>query len=149
MTETTDAKKILLVEDNPDDELLTIRALKKHNIFATVVVARDGADALEILFKNSSDTGREQHVLPDLVLLDLKLPKLDGFEVLRRIRSNERTMLLPIVVLTTSGEPSDIRECYRLGANAYIRKPVDFERFAEMIKQLGFFWLVLNEPPSM
>jgi two-component system response regulator len=136
---------ILLVEDNPKDEALTLRALKKNNILNQVVVARDGVEALDYLF--ASDAGDNLHPLPQLVLLDLKLPKVDGLEVLRRIRSDERTRILPVVVLTTSTEDRDRLEGYRLGANSYVRKPVDFVQFAEAVGQLGLYWLVLNEPP--
>ncbi len=135
-------KRILLVEDNPDDELLTLRALRTSDIASRVDVARDGAEALEYLFENQGKP------LPELVLLDLKLPKIDGLEVLRRIRNEEATKLLPVVVLTTSDEQRDIVESYKLGANSYIRKPVDFQRFSESICQLGIYWLALNESPT-
>ena len=140
-------KIILLVEDNPDDELLAIRALKKNNIMNDVVVARDGAEALDYLFGTGAYEGRDTSVMPQVVLLDLKLPKIDGLGVLRRLREDERTKLLPVVVLTSSKEDKDLNESYRLGANSYIRKPVDFLQFTEAIKQLGLYWLVLNEPP--
>lgn len=140
-------KIILLVEDNPDDELLAIRALKKNNIMNDVVVARDGAEALDFLFGTGAYEGRDTSVMPQVVLLDLKLPKIDGLGVLRRLREDERTKLLPVVVLTSSKEDKDLNESYRLGANSYIRKPVDFLQFTEAIKQLGLYWLVLNEPP--
>lgn len=139
---------ILLVEDNPDDELLTLRALKKNNILNEVVVARDGVEALDFLFGTGKYAGRDTSVLPQLVLLDLKLPKVDGLNVLRRLRTDERTRLLPIVVLTSSKEEQDIVDSYSLGANSYIRKPVDFVQFTESVRQLGMYWLVLNEPPS-
>jgi DNA-binding response OmpR family regulator len=132
-------KYILLVEDNADDEMLTQRALQKHNISNEVVVARDGAEALEVLANADA--------LPELVLLDLKLPKIDGLEVLKRLRAAERTRLLPVVILTSSREESDVVTGYRLGANSYVRKPVDFEHFLEAVRQLGLYWLVLNEPP--
>jgi len=140
-------KIILLVEDDPDDEILTIRALKKNNILNEVVVARDGAEALDFLFGTGQYADRDIKETPQVVLLDLKLPKLDGLEVLRRLRKDERTKLLPIVVLTSSAEQQDVIESYRLGANSYILKPVDFNQFAEAIRQLGLYWLVLNEAP--
>jgi CheY-like chemotaxis protein len=136
---------ILLVEDNPKDEALTLRALKKANIGNRVVVARDGAEAVDYLLGTRPDGTRSE--LPHLILLDLKLPKLDGHEVLRRIRSDERTRLLPIVILTTSVEDRDRLQGYRLGANSYVRKPVDFAEFAQAVVQLGLYWLVLNEEP--
>jgi two-component system response regulator len=139
-------KTILLVEDNPDDEALTLRALSKNNILNEVVVARDGAEAVDLLFGTGAHAGKTQD-LPQLVLLDLKLPKLDGTEVLRRIRSNERTRLLPVVVLTSSKEDRDIIESYKLGANSYVRKPVDFVEFTEAVRHLGLYWLVLNQGP--
>jgi CheY-like chemotaxis protein len=132
---------ILLVEDNPDDEALTLRALKKNNIANEVFVARDGVEAVEYLF-GSADPPREK---PSVVLLDLKLPKLDGLEVLRRIRADDRTRLLPVVVLTSSKEDRDLVESYSRGANSYVRKPVDFQQFVEAVRQLGLYWLVLNE----
>jgi two-component system response regulator len=142
-------KIILLVEDNPDDELLAIRALEKNNIMNDVVVARDGAEALDYLFGTGAYTGRDMSVMPQIILLDLKLPKIDGLEVLRRLRNNERTKLLPVVVLTSSREDRDLTECYSLGANSYIRKPVNFAQFTEAIRQLGLYWLVLNESPPV
>lgn len=134
---------ILLVEDNPDDEALTLRALRKNNIKNEVVVARDGAQALELLLQDAHERSR----LPEVVLLDLKLPKLDGIEVLRRLRAEERTRMLPIVILTSSREEQDLLASYRLGANSYVRKPIDFDQFTEAVRQLGLYWLVLNEPP--
>jgi CheY-like chemotaxis protein len=136
---------ILLVEDNPKDEALTLRALKKSDIAQRVVVARDGVEAIDYLFAPGADG--TPNPLPKLILLDLKLPKIDGHEVLRRIRDNTRTRFLPIVILTTSVEDRDRYEGYRLGANSYVRKPVDFAEFAEAVLQLGLYWLVLNEPP--
>ncbi len=136
---------ILLVEDNPKDEALTLRALKKSNIVNKVVVAHDGVEALDYLFAPGADGSR--NALPQLILLDLKLPKIDGHEVLKRIRDNERTRLLPIVILTTSVEDRDRLEGYRLGANSYVRKPVDFAEFMQAVVQLGLYWLVLNEEP--
>jgi two-component system, response regulator len=140
-------KVILLVEDNPDDEALTLRALKKNDIRNKVVVARDGAQALEYLFGTGERKERDPEVLPELVLLDLKLPRVDGLEVLRRIRADERTRLLPVVILTSSKEQRDLVEGYGYGANSYIRKPVDFGQFVEAVRQLGLYWLVLNETP--
>ena len=142
-------KIILLVEDNPDDELLAIRALKKNNISNEVVVARDGVEALDYLFGTGAHTGRDMSEMPQIILLDLKLPKVDGFEVLRRLRSDERTKLLPVVVLTSSREEQDLTESYSLGANSYIRKPVNFAQFTEAIRRLGLYWLVLNESPPI
>jgi CheY-like chemotaxis protein len=142
-------KIILLVEDNPDDELLAIRALKKNNIMNEAVVARDGAEALNYLFGAGVYAGRDMSVMPQIILLDLKLPKIDGLEVLRRLRNDERTKLLPVVVLTSSKEERDLTESYSLGANSYIRKPVNFDQFTEAIRQLGLYWLVLNESPPI
>lgn len=136
-----DNKIILLVEDNPDDEALTLRALKKNNIQNEVVVARDGEEALNYLF------GGATQVVPTIILLDLKLPKVDGLEVLRRLRADNRTKLLPVVILTSSKEEQDLINGYSLGANSYIRKPVDFAKFTEAVGQLGLYWLLLNEPP--
>lgn len=138
---------ILLVEDNPNDEALTLRALKKSNILNPVVVARDGAEALDYLFSRGQFQGRKPGGNPELVLLDLKLPKIDGLEVLRQLRVDERTKLLPVVVLTSSVEEQDILRGYALGANSYVRKPVDFDQFVDAVKQLGLYWLVLNQRP--
>jgi two-component system, response regulator len=137
---------ILLVEDNPDDELLTLRALRKNNIVNEVVVAHDGVEALDYLFGTGAHAGRDPAVVPQVVLLDLKLPRLDGLEVLRRLRADERTQLLPVVILTSSDEERDLYEGYRSGANSYIRKPVDFAEFSEAVRQLGTYWLALNQP---
>jgi two-component system response regulator len=142
-----DRKIILLVEDNPDDEALTLRALKKNNIKNEVVVARDGAEALDYLFATGSHEGRDPSRFPEVVLLDLKLPKVGGLEVLERIRSEDATRLLPVVVLTSSKEEQDLINSYSRGCNSYIRKPVDFEKFIEAVRQLGLYWLILNEPP--
>ncbi len=142
-------KFILLVEDNPDDEALTLRALAKNKISNEIVVARDGVEALDFLFATGAHAGRQDASLPQVVLLDLKLPKIDGLEVLRRIRAHARTKILPVVVLTSSIEDRDIVESYSLGANSYVRKPVDFAQFVEAVRQLGLYWLVLNERPSM
>jgi len=142
-------KTILLVEDNPNDEMLTIRALKKNNILNEVIVARDGVQALDYLFAEGEHEGRDMSDQPQVILLDLKLPKIDGLEVLKRIKTDERTKLLPVVVLTTSNEDQDLISSYQLGANSYIRKPVDFDQFIKAVGQLGLYWLVLNEaPPS-
>jgi two-component system response regulator len=140
-------KIILLVEDNPDDEALTLRALKKNNILNEVVVARDGAEALDYLFGTGRHSGRDLSLQPTLVLLDLKLPKVDGLEVLKRLRADARTHLQPVVILTSSREERDIIAGYKLGANSFIRKPVDFEQFMEAVRQLGLYWLVLNIGP--
>jgi len=140
-------KIILLVEDNADDEKLTIRALRKNNIANEVVVARNGVEALDFLFGTGDYAGRNLSVMPQVVLLDLKLPKLDGLEVLRRVRADDRTKLLPIVILTSSNEEADRIHGYGLGANSYVRKPVDFNQFSEAACQLGLYWLVLNESP--
>lgn len=140
-------KIILLVEDNPDDEALTIRALKKNNIRNVVVVARDGTEALDYLFGRGIHQGRDITVLPQIILLDLKLPKVDGLEVLRHIRSDDRTKRLPVVILTSSKQDRDLLDGYELGANSYVQKPVDFVAFAEAVRQLGLYWLILNEPP--
>ena len=137
---------ILLVEDNPDDEALTLRALKKNNITNEVVVAHDGAEALSLLLGEGNGDGANR-ALPQVVLLDLKLPKVDGLEVLRRLRADERTKLLPVVILTSSNEERDRLRGYGLGANSYVRKPVDFSQFIEAVKQLGLYWLLLNEQP--
>lgn len=136
---------ILLVEDNPDDEALTLRALKKNHILNEVVIARDGVEALDYLFGTGAHTGRDLSVLPQVVLLDLNLPRLGGLDVLRRIREDERTKLLSVVVLTSSKEDEDLLRSYSLGANSYVRKPVDFSQFTEAVKTLGLYWLLLNE----
>jgi two-component system response regulator len=141
------SKIILLAEDNPDDVQLTLRALKKSKIMNEVVIAQDGVEALDYLFGTGKYAGRDTRVLPQVVLLDLKMPRMDGLEVLQHVRSNERTRLLPVVVLTTSSEDKDRVESYKLGANSYIRKPVDFEQFVNAVQQLGLYWLVLNESP--
>jgi two-component system, response regulator len=140
-------KVILLVEDNADDEDLTLRALKKSNIMNRVVVARDGVQALDYLFIRGDHATRDASEQPQVILLDLKLPKLDGLEVLRALRADPRTKLLPVVILTSSAEEQDILRGYNLGANSYIRKPVDFTQFVDAVRQLGLYWLVLNQPP--
>ena len=143
-------KVILLVEDNPDDELLMLRALRKNKITGEVVLARDGVEALDYLFGEGSYAGRDTSVMPQLILLDLKLPRIDGLEVLRRLRSDERTRLLPVVILTSSREQQDMLDGYGLGANSYVRKPVNFEQFVRAVEQLKLYWLILNEaPPSV
>jgi len=140
-------KIILLVEDNPDDETLTLRALKKNNIKNKVIVVRDGVEALDYLFCRGEYADRDPGLPPQVVLLDLKLPKLDGLEVLRQIRANEQTKLQPVVILTSSKEDQDLINGYKLGVNSYVRKPVNFGDFSEAIKQLGLYWLILNEIP--
>ncbi len=139
--------KILLVEDNPDDEALSLRALKTNNIANHIDVVRDGAEALDYLFARGQYDNRNIKELPHVMLLDLKLPKVDGLEVLEEIRKHERTRMMPVVVLTSSSEEQDIVSSYSLGANSYIRKPVDFDQFVEAVRQLGLYWLVLNEGP--
>jgi len=138
---------ILLVEDNPDDEVLTLHALRKNNIGNKIYVARDGAETLDFLFCQNQYADRDPRETPQLILLDIKLPKMDGLEVLRRIREDERTSLLPVVILTSSKEQQDLVEAYRNRANSYMRKPVDFTQFAESVRQLGLYWLVLNQVP--
>lgn len=142
-----DKGTILLVEDNPDDVALTLRAFKKSNILNEVIVAQDGVEALDYLFATGAYRGRNTYQMPQLILLDLKLPKMDGMEVLRRLRTDKRTRLLPVVILTSSKEEQDVLNGYNLGCNSYIRKPVDFAQFSEAIRQLGLYWLVLNEMP--
>jgi two-component system, response regulator len=139
---------ILLVEDNADDEALTLRALKKNNVSSQIVVTRDGADALAYLFGTGAYAGRDARATPGLILLDLKLPKIDGLEVLRRLRADERTRFVPVVILSSSREETDVVQGYSLGANSYVRKPVDFTRFAEAVGQLGVYWLKLNRAYS-
>jgi two-component system response regulator len=140
-------KLILLVEDDARDEALTMRAIEKSHIANTVVVARDGVEALDYLFGTGKYAGRDTAIMPQLIMLDLKLPKMDGLQVLRQLRDDERTKRLPIVVFTSSSEQEDMIRSYELGANSYVRKPVDFEHFMEATKQLGMYWLVLNEAP--
>lgn len=140
-------KVILLVEDNPDDVELTLRALKKNNIKNEVVVVNDGVEALDFLFGKGKYEGRDTNLMPAVTLLDIKLPRIDGLEVLKQIRSNELTKLLPVVILTSSKEEQDLINGYSLGVNSYVRKPVDFNQFAEAVKHLGLYWLLLNEVP--
>ena len=140
-------KQILLVEDNPDDVKLTLRALERSRIANEVVVVQDGVEAIEYLSGTGKFSGRNSDVLPQVVLLDLKMPRMDGLEFLQRIRAEEKTRLLPFVVLTTSSEDRDRIESYKLGANSYVRKPVDFNQFADAVQNLGLYWLVLNEAP--
>jgi CheY-like chemotaxis protein len=143
------SKTILLVEDNLDDVELALRALKKNNIKNEVTVVHDGAEALDLLFGTGKYAGRDISILPTVVLLDLKLPKIDGFEVLRRLRANPNTKFLPVVILTSSKEEQDIINGYSLGVNSYVRKPVDFNHFAEAVSYLGLYWLLLNESPPV
>ena len=140
---------ILLVEDNADDEALSIRALKKNGVLNEVVVARDGVEAIDFLFGTGAYAGRDVGSQPAVVLLDLKLPRLNGHEVLRQIRADPRTKLLPVVVLTSSIEEADLSRSYNLGANSYLRKPVDFDHFMEAVRQIGLYWLVLNQAPPV
>ena len=138
---------ILLVEDNPDDEALTLRAFRKNKIGNEIIVVHDGEEALDFLFRRGAFSTRDPDKVPQIILLDLKLPKIDGLEVLRQIRADPRTRLLPVVILTSSKEEQDLIEGYGQGANSYVRKPVDFNQFLDAVKQLGLYWLVLNEPP--
>ena len=140
-------RTILLVEDNPDDLELTLRALKQYHVQNEIAVVRDGAEALDYLFATGAYADRDTSTMPAVVLLDLKLPKVDGLEVLQRLRADERTKLVPVVILTSSREEQDIINGYKFGANSYVRKPVDFKQFIEAARQLGLYWLVINEPP--
>lgn len=142
-------KIILLVEDNPDDEELTLRALKHNHILNEVIVVHDGGEALDYLFSTGEFSGRDPSLLPQVILLDLKLPRISGLEVLERVRAEDRTKLIPVVILTSSSEEEDIINGYKLGANSYVRKPVDFKGFTEAIQQLGLYWLLINEPPPI
>ncbi len=140
-------KSILLVEDNPDDVELTLRAFKQYNISNEISVVRDGAEALDYLFATGTYSDRDKTTMPAVVILDLKLPKVDGLEVLQRMRADERTKLVPVVILTSSKEERDMVNGYKFGANSYVRKPVDFTQFVEAVRELGLYWLVINEPP--
>ncbi len=140
-------KAILLVEDNPDDVDLTLRALRQYNVSNEISVVRDGAEALDYLFATGTYADRDTSAMPTVVILDLKLPKVDGLEVLQRMRADERTKLVPVVILTSSKEEKDMINGYKLGANSYVRKPVNFNQFIEAAQQLGLYWLVINEPP--
>jgi two-component system response regulator len=142
-------KIILLVEDNPDDVELTLRAFKKNNILNRVIIAKDGVEALDFLFGTGTYAGRELKDLPVVILLDLKLPKIDGMEVLKTIRQDNRTKLIPVVILTSSAEEKDVVSGYSLGANGYVRKPVEFSQFVEAMRHLGLYWLLWNEPPPL
>jgi two-component system response regulator len=141
------SKTILLVEDNPDDVKLTLRAFKRNNMLNPIVVARDGVEALDFLFARGAHAERAGKPLPTLVILDLKLPKLDGLEVLKAVRGDARTKLVPVVILTSSKEQQDLIQGYALGANSYVRKPVDFTEFMEAVRLLGIYWLMTNQPP--
>ena len=144
----TDANKvILLVEDNPDDEMLTLRAFKRSHVMNPIAVARDGIEALDFLFARGAHSDRVGAPLPTLIILDLKLPKLDGLGVLKALRADARTQLIPVVILTSSKEEQDLISGYSLGANSYVRKPVDFTEFLEAVKILGIYWLMMNQPP--
>ena len=147
MTEHT--VEILLVEDNPSDVELTLHAFAKHNLTNQIHIVRDGAEALDFLFCTGPYASRDANARPKVILLDLKLPKVDGLEVLRRVKADNRTRSIPVVVLTSSGEERDLVESYALGVNSYIRKPVDFEQFTEAVRLVGLYWLLLNQPPTM
>lgn len=141
-------KVILLVEDNPDDEILTLRAMKKNNVINKVIIAHDGVEALDYLYKRKDYADRDDNDIPQLILMDVNMPRMNGLEALKEIRSNPKTKLLPVVMLTSSREEQDMIESYELGANSYIKKPVDFDQFVEAVKQLGVYWMVLNELPG-
>ena len=139
----------LLVEDNHDDEELTLRALQQHNVSGHTTVVRDGQEALDFLFGTGSHAGRDIRVQPTMILLDLNLPKINGLDVLKRIRADERTSTLPVIIFTSSTEQSDLAAAYKNHANSYVRKPVEFEEFSEAVRQLGLYWVLLNEPPPL
>lgn len=147
MTNANDSVEVLLVEDNPTDAELCIRALKKHNLANKLVWVKDGAEALDFLFGTGAYAGRSPHNPPKVVLLDLRLPKVDGLEVLKRVKSDERTKTIPVVVVTSSKEDRDTIESYKLGANSYVSKPVQFDAFADAVARLGMYWLLVNHPP--
>jgi two-component system response regulator len=149
MSASMDKKVILLVEDNQDDEELTIRTLKKNNILNDIIVAHDGIEALDYLFGTGKYKDRDMSIMPVIVMLDIKLPKINGLEVLKRIRSDERTKLLPVVILTSSDEERDLIESYMLGANSYVHKPVNFSQFQKAVQQLALYWLLLNNAPPV
>ncbi len=140
---------LMLVEDNPDDEELTLLAFEQNNISSEVVIAHDGVEALDYLFGTGIYANRDLSVMPALILLDLQLPKINGLQVLQRLRADDRTKLIPVVILTTSNEQQDLINSYSLGCNSYIRKPVDYEQFVRVVQQLGMYWLLLNEPPPV
>ena len=142
-------KTILLVEDNPDDATLTLRAFKRNNMLNPIVVARDGVEALDYVFARGAYAGRDAKALPTVILLDLKLPKLDGLNVLKAVRGNERTKLIPVVIMTSSKEEQDLIQSYSLGANSYVHKPIDFTEFVEAVRVLGIYWLMMNQPPPV
>ncbi len=144
----SETRLILLVEDNPDDELLTLDVLHESRLDCSIVVTRDGAEALEYLFGTGAWAGRDTRVQPDLVLLDLKLPKLSGFDVLDRVRADQRTCIVPVVLLTTSSQDEDMVRGYKCGANSFVRKPVQFDKFGEALRQLGRYWLLINQVPA-
>ena len=145
----TQRNALLLVEDNPDDQELTLLAFEQSRIINEVVVAQDGVEALDYLFGTGMYAGRDLSVMPALVLLDLQLPRINGLEVLQRLRTDNRTKFLPVVIMTTSNEQQDVLQSYSLGCNSYIRKPVDFQQFTTVVQQLGLYWLILNEPPPV
>jgi CheY-like chemotaxis protein len=148
MTQTNDAVEILLVEDSPEDAELTIRALKKHCLVNSLVWVKDGAEAIDFLFADGAYAGRDSACRPKVVLLDLRLPRLSGVEVLRRMKGDERTRTIPVVVLTSSKKDVDMEECYQLGVNSYITKPVSFDEFVKVVGELGLYWLLLNKIPA-
>lgn len=143
------SRNILLIEDNPDDVELTLRAFKKNNIINKIIVKRDGAEALDYFFGKNGIVNKNKHDLPIVILLDLKIPKINGIELLKKLKSDEKTKMIPVVILTSSKESADLLSCYKLGCNSYIRKPVDFRDFMEMVKQLGLYWLLINENPNL